>query len=141
MYVMQKGGEQGTLLFDFGREYALDEMYVWNFNCPNDYRVLWWSGGTPSGLRDVAIETSVDGSKWTPLKDGAYPFRLAKATGKQWMPATNLDDGKNSPIRFGGIKARYVRLIPEPTVGVGNWGGTRFGLSEVRFTYIKEGGE
>ena len=66
-----------------------------------------------------------------------YPFRLARASGKQWMPASNLDDGQNSPIRFHGVKARYVRLKPDPTIGVGDWGGKRFGLSEVRFTYEK----
>ncbi len=72
------------------------------------------------------------------LETDGYPFRLAKATGKQWMTATNLDDGKNSPIRFHSAKARYVRLIADPTVGVGTWGGNKFSLSEVRFTYLNE---
>jgi hypothetical protein len=89
-------------------------------------------------MRDVAIEYSNDGEKWTALKAGNYPFRLAIASGEQWMPATNLDDGKHSPIQFDGIRARYVRLRPNPEVGVGNWGGRGFGLSEVKFTYLPD---
>jgi len=135
LYAMDKGGKEGTLIFDFGKEYKLDEMYIWNYNSPNKYRVLWWTGGPACGMRDVTIEYSENGKKWEELKSEGYPFRLAKATGKQWMPATNLDDGKSSPISFNGVKARYVRLAPNAAVGKGNWGGNKFGLSEVRFTY------
>ncbi|MDH4203501.1 MAG: discoidin domain-containing protein [Phycisphaerae bacterium] len=137
MFQMNKGGKDSMLVFDFGKVYSLDEMWVWNYNCPDNFRVLWWVGGLASGMRDVTIEYSEDGNQWTPLKSGDFPFRLARATGTPWMPATNLDDGKNSPVRFNGIKARYVRLTANPEVGVGNWGGTGFGLSEVRFTCIK----
>ena len=137
MFQMDKGGKGSMLVFDFGKAYLLDEMWVWNYNCPDDYRVLWWVGGTACGMRDVTIEYSEDGQKWNLLKTEGYPFRLAKATGKQWMPATNLDDGKHSPIPFQGANARYVRLTANPTVGVGTWGGNKFSLSAVRFTYIK----
>jgi alpha-L-fucosidase 2 len=135
MFVMNEGGESSSLKFDFGDVYSLDEMWVWNYNCPDDYRVLWWNGGTACGMRDVVLEYSEDGQQWTPLTTEGYPFRLARATGKQWMPATNLDDGMNSPIRFNGVKARYVKLTANPTVGIGTWGGEGFGLSEVRFTH------
>lgn len=136
MYVVDKG-EKAETTFDLGAVYALDGMYVWNYNCPDDYRVLWWTGGTACGLRDVTIAYSEDGAKWTPLKTEGGPFRLARATGRQWMPATNLDNGKNSPIRFEGVKARYVKLKADPAIGKGNWGGSRFGLSEVKFTYLE----
>ncbi|MHC5119244.1 MAG: hypothetical protein ACYSOH_04400 [Planctomycetota bacterium] len=46
------------LVFDFAKVYSLDEMWVWNYNCPDDYRALGWSGGTASGMRDVTIEYS-----------------------------------------------------------------------------------
>lgn len=138
MYQMNKGGEDSALRFDFGHVYSLDEMWIWNYNCPDNYRVLGWNGGRACGLRDVTVEYSEDGENWKLLKGEGYPFRLAKATGKQWMPATNLDDGKNSPISFDGAKARYVRLTADPVVGVGNWGSQKFGLSEVRFTYLNK---
>lgn len=139
MYHMDSKGEDAVLVFDLGKTYTLDQMWVWNFNAPENYRIVdLWSGGLRSGMRDVAIEYSNDGEKWTALKDGQYPFRLAIASGKQWMPATNLDDGKQNPIRFDGVRARYVRLRPNPEVGVGNWGGQGFGLSEVKFTYLPD---
>jgi len=136
MFSVDKG-ENAEFTFDLGSVYLLDEMWIWNFNCPDNYRVLWWVGGTACGMRDVTVEYSGNGKQWTSLKTEGHPFRLARATGKQWMSATNLDDGKNSPIRFHGVRARYVRLKANPTVGIGNWGGPRFGLSEVRFTYLK----
>jgi len=137
LYAVEKGAN-AELSFDLGAVYKLDEMWIWNFNCPDNYRVLWWVGGTACGMRDVTIEYSMDGNQWTRLETDGYPFRLAKATGEMWMPAGNLDDGKNSPIRFHGVKARYVRLTANPAVGAGNWGGPRFGLSEVRFTYLDD---
>ncbi len=127
-------GKDAWLQFDFGSVSALDEMWVWNYNCPADYRVLWWNGGRANGLRDVRIEYSEAGENWVELETAGHPFRLAQATGKQWMPAGNLDDGRNSPIRFEGARARYVKVIPDPEVGVGNWGGPGFGVSQVRFT-------
>ncbi len=122
------------LTIDFGSVQPVDEMYVWNYNAPNDFRVLGFSGGTRAGLRDVTIEYSEDGENWQELKTEGHPFRLAQATGEQWMPATNLDDGSNSPIRFHGAHARFVRIAPHADVGIGNWGAERFGLSQVRFT-------
>jgi hypothetical protein len=121
---------------DLGAVQALDEMWIWNYNCPDDYRVLWWNGGTSCGMRDVTLEYSADGETWEELKTDGYPFRLAKASGTPWMPATNLE-GTHHPIRFGGVKARYVKLAPNPAVGTGNWGGPHFGLSKVRFTHVK----
>ncbi len=142
MYHMDTTGDNAVLVFDLGKSYALDQMWVWNYNAPENYRVIAaWSGGVRSGMRDVAIEYSNDGENWTALKEGNYPFRLAIASGEQWMPATNLDDGAHSPIHFDGVRARYVRLRPHPEAGVGNWGGRGFGLSEVKFTYRPENGE
>jgi hypothetical protein len=135
MYSVDKG-EKAQITFDLRSVYALGEMFVWNYNCPDDYRVLWWTGGTACGLRDVTVDYSEDGKKWQVLKTEGYPFRLARATGEQWMPATNLDDGKRSPIRFDGAGARYVRMKADSATGTGNWGGPRFGLSEVKFTYL-----
>lgn len=137
LFVLEPDEDDGALWvqFDFGKVYALDEMYVWNYNCPPDYRVLWWNGGTAVGMRDVTIEYSEDGQQWEELTGEGHPFRLAQATGKQWMPASNLDDGKNSPINLHGVIARYVKVTPDPRVGVGNWGDERFGLGQVRFTY------
>ncbi|MBT3192763.1 MAG: hypothetical protein HN341_09440 [Verrucomicrobia bacterium] len=136
-YSRSGNGEDAWIQFDLGSIHDLDEMWVWNYNCPDNYRVLWWNGGTACGMRDVTIEYSEDGQTWTELSTEGYPFRLAKATGKQWMPATNLDDGAGSPICFEGARARYVRIAPDAATGVGNWGGEHIGLSQVRFTQLR----
>ena len=137
LYRTLKDGNNAAIRFDLGRVYALDEMWIWNYNCPDDnYRVLWWNGGTACGMRELRIEYSVDGRDWDELKTEGHPFRLAKASGRQWIPATNLENG--SPIRFNGVLARFVKLIPDPEIGVGNWGGEHFGLSQVRFSHVAQ---
>lgn len=123
-----------SITFDFGSVQPVGNMWFWNYNAPDDYRVLWWSGGSALGFRDVIITHSRDAVRWKELKTEGYPFRFARASGKQWMPASNLDDGHHSPVRFHGVKARYVKLAPNPEIGTGNWGGAHFGLSQVRFT-------
>ena len=134
LYSTLGDSENAWIRFDLGAVCTLDEMWIWNYNCPDDnYRVLWWNGGTACGMRDVTVEYSADGEAWEELRTDGYPFRLAKASGKPWMSATNLD-GTHRPIRFGGIKTRYVKLTANSVVGTGNWGGKNFGLSQVRFT-------
>ncbi len=114
LFLMEPGDDGGWIRFDLGAVQAVDELWVWNYNCPDDYRVLWWNGGTAQGMRDIKIEYSEDGEQWQELRTEGHPFRLARATGRQWMPASNLDDGRHSPIRFHGARARYVRLTPDP---------------------------
>lgn len=133
-YAVPMCEERTWIQFDLGALRSLGEMWVWNFNAPDDYRVLWWNGGTAVGMRDVTIDYSEDGERWTELRTNGFPFRLAKATGRQWMAATNLDDGSHTPVRFHGARARYVRITPAAETGVGNWGAEKVGLGQVRFT-------
>ncbi len=126
-------GVHNTITFDFGAVYALGYMLVWNFN-QKKY--------TGAGLRDTKIFYSVDQNDWTELKGKGYPYRFARAAGSDTQEATNLDDGQNSPVDFNGICARYVKLVPHPDQGVGNWGDYiekqhRYGLSQVRFYAYK----
>ena len=129
-------GEKAWVQIDLGQPYPLDEMYIWNMNQQNN---------TGRGFKNVKIEYSTDGDVWQTLEpeegmtfaeEGAegYPFQLAQATGEDAMAATNLNDGSNTPVRFGGVKARYVKITAHPEVGVGSWGDVYFGLSEVRIT-------
>ena len=89
----------------------------------------------------MKIQYKVDeDDQWTELRGegsdpgSAYPYRLAQASGQPGQPATNLDDGQNSPIRFENKVARYVRITADPVPGQGTWGDVYYGLSEVRFT-------
>lgn len=122
------------LTFDLKQVYNLKELYVWNFNLPSYL---------DRGLKNIAIEYSSDNSEWFPVPapsnpgyeaDSSYPFQFARATGVSALSATNLNDGMHTPVNLSGIQARYVRFVISKTVGVGNWGATSFGLSEVLFT-------
>lgn len=132
-------GENAWIQFDLGKVCKLDEMWIWNLNQQNN---------VGRGLKNVKIQYTADGVTWYDLEpeegmsfsdspDG-YPFQLAQSSGENGSSATNLNDGKNSPVRFGGAEARYVKVTAHPQAGVGSWGDIYFGLSEVRFTqYLK----
>ncbi len=73
------------------------------------------------GLKDVAVETSLDGAAWTALGD--FTFNQGdSAAGYQ----------ANTSIDFQGAVARYVRLTVKSSYGSSGM----YGLSEVRFLYI-----
>ncbi|MCI8360542.1 MAG: hypothetical protein HFE86_04290, partial [Clostridiales bacterium] len=128
-------GDKAWVQIDLGQSYELDEMWIWNMN---------QSGNIGRGLKNVKIEYTADGKSWQTLEPevsmtfadspAGYPFQFAQASGQNGMPATNLNDGKNTPVRFGGAEARYVKITAHPDAGTGSWGDIYYGLSEVRFT-------
>src|SRR5690606_14048312 len=56
------------ILYDFNKPFALGQMRLWNTNDP-----VWLT----AGMRDVAIDVSMDGSTWTHVGD----FVLEQGTG------------------------------------------------------------
>lgn len=120
--------EPPSLTVDLGGTYPLQAMEIWNYN---------EKGKESRGIKNVQIFHSLDGENWTELKGTGYPFELAKGTGSEDLPATNLNDEEHTPILFDGIQAKFVKLIPR--LEEGNWGAEEqgkllYGLSEVRFT-------
>jgi hypothetical protein len=118
-----------TLIFDLDGTYPLSEMWVWNYN---------EKANTGAGIKNAKIYHSFDCATWTELKSEGYPYQFSQANGLEGQAATNLNDGMNSPVLFGGIMARYVKLEVTGSAGVGTWGGynafeNRFGISKVRF--------
>jgi len=124
-----------SVTFDLGSAYSVKQMYIWNFN---------QSGNINKGMKNVKIQYSLNKTEWTNVANPQqtaytvnpdYPFQLAQATGNGNMPASNLNDGNNSPVAING-DARYVRIIAAQlgSSGEGNWGGNAMGLSEVLFT-------
>jgi hypothetical protein len=108
------GDELLYIQYEFDRVYKLHEMQVWNYNVVFE-AVLGF------GLKDVAIEYSVDGEEWTVLGDA----ELAQATAQS-------DYVANAVVDFGDVPARRVRL----TVNSGHGMMGQYGLSEVRFMFI-----
>jgi len=114
MWVTVPGQTDVYIEYAFDQVYKLHEMMVWNYNVQFELMLGF-------GLKDVTIETSVNGTDWTVLGD----YELAQATAKATYEA-------NTTIALDGLAAQYVRVNVHN--GYGPLG--QFGLSEVRFMYI-----
>lgn len=115
--------------FDFGSVIRLGYLCIWNLNQTDGYG---------SGLKRVKIFYSYDNEEYFEFKGAGYPYVFAPANGKPGLKATNLEDGKHSPVDFAGLSARYIKLVPDIESGEGCHGKyiegqTRYGLSQVRF--------
>ncbi|MGF7142654.1 hypothetical protein HNQ56_001072 [Anaerotaenia torta] len=120
--------------FDFGSVIRLGWMCIWNLN---------QTDGFGAGLKRVKIFYSYDNEEYLEFQGPGYPYIFAAADGKPGRQATNLDDGKHSPVDFGGLSARYIKIVPDIESGEGCHGAyiegqTRFGLSQVRFFLYHE---
>ena len=97
------------IMYDLNQVYKLTTTHIWNTNDPAH---LEW------GLRDIQLHHSKDGQAW----DDAGVFTLEQGTG------SSLYEGFEGPD-LQGIQARYVLLT-----AIDNYGGSCYGLSEVRFS-------
>ncbi|MHC4118369.1 MAG: discoidin domain-containing protein [Planctomycetota bacterium] len=102
--------------YEFDRVRKLHEMLVWNYNSSVEPAVGF-------GIREAAIEYSVDGIDWSVL---GTTHEFARGPGAPGYAS-------NTTVDFGGVAARYVRVTANS-----NWGGIvqQVGLSEVRFLAI-----
>ena len=98
--------------YEFDNIYKLHEMWIWNFNDVFNYDY---------GIKNASIVYSTNGTDWIPL--GSYEF--AEAEGQD-------DYAHETTIDMSNVVAKYVRINASTTWG----GGSRYGLSEVRFYYI-----
>ncbi len=106
------------ILFEFNKIYKLNQMWVWNYNAESLLSLY--------GLKEVALEHSIDGSDWTKM-DNVTEFAAA--------PGTD-DYAHNITVDFNDAPAKYVRIT-----AIGNQGGNvgffnQYGLSEVKFFYV-----
>ncbi len=101
--------------YQFDKVYKLYELKVWNSNQLVE-AALGYSA------KKVTIETSPDGTAWTPV---ANVPEFTKATGAAGYAA-------NTTVPLGGVLAKYVKLTINST-----WSGVQVtGLSEVQFSYV-----
>jgi len=101
-------GNSHWIMYDLGYEYELGASHFWNYNV---------SGETLNGMKNIAIDYSIDGVTWNELET----FELPEAT------AMSSYEGESGP-HFSNHKCRYILLT-----GLDSWGGSCVGLSEVRF--------
>jgi hypothetical protein len=113
---LSAGVQPNWIQYQFTRVYKVDKLQVWNSN-----QLI--EGFLGFGAKDVTIETSVDGTTWTPV---ANVPQFNRAPGAP-------DYAANTTISLDGVEAKYVKL----TINT-NWGGVAppTGLAEVRFSYV-----
>ncbi len=101
--------------YEFDRVYRLHDLQVWNSNGEVESFVGF-------GAKGVTVETSTDGTTWTPV---ANVPEFSQAPGTPGYAA-------NTIVNLGDVEAKFVRL----TINT-NWGGRSpvTGLSEVWFSY------
>src|SRR5688572_26384961 len=95
------------IMYDFGKIYELGQMTIWNSNDPGH---LDW------GMRDVAIDYSIDGEIWLHAGD----FTFSQASG------LSTYEGEEGP-HLDNVEGRYLLIT-----GLNNYGGECYGLSEMR---------
>ncbi len=105
-------GAPNWIQYEFDKTYKLHELWVWNSNQMIESFIGF-------GAKKVTIETSADGTTWTPV---ANVPEFAQASGLAGY-------AHNTPVSLGGVVAKYVKLtINTP------WGfAPQTGLAEVRF--------
>jgi hypothetical protein len=113
MWLSKKGLSPVWIQYEFDGVYKLYQMWVWNSNQAVEQVVGF-------GAKDVAIETSLDGTTWTAL---ANVPEFAQAPG-------DPNYVHNTTVEFSGVQAKFVKLTIKT-----NWadGTKQAGLSEVRF--------
>jgi hypothetical protein len=113
---LSAGVQPNWIQYEFDQVYKLYELKVWNSNQLIESFLGF-------GAKNVTIETSADGTTWTPVADVPEFNRAAGAP----------DYAANTTVSLGGAEAKYVKL----TIN-GNWGGVapQTGLAEVQFSYV-----
>lgn len=100
-------GVSHWIRYDLGQVRTIYDLTFWNMNHP-EY--------ITSGIRNVIVEYSNNGSNWTMLDT----FTIPKASGSGFYEGINGPD-------LDGVNARYVLMT-----AVDNYGGGCYGLSEIR---------
>lgn len=110
-------GDKTSIVIDLGKKESIGEMYIWNYN---DIQHLDY------GIKNVIVDYSEDGSSYNHL--GVYTLGQCNNYDNN-VHGGNIAvevNGERS-VDFKGVTGRYVRITP-----IDNYGGARYGLSEVR---------
>ncbi len=100
-------GMSHWIMYDFGQQYSLHDMTIWNMNHP-EY--------VDAGLKNIVIEYSNNGTSWN----------LADTITLPRAPTSGLYEGA-AGIDLNGQNGRYLLIT-----ALNNHGGGCYGLSEIR---------
>ena len=120
MWQTNLGVNQASLVFEFDRKYAVDDVAIWNYNFGNPAE---FQSTILRGVKDFRLSASEDGVTYTTVLEA----RLAMGTG-QPLAAQSFDTA--------GATARFVRLEILNNYGQGTYAERDWnsGLSEVQFS-------
>ena len=112
---LSTAAQPNWIQYEFDQVYKLHDLQVWNSNGEVESFIGF-------GAKGVTVETSIDGTTWTPVA-GVPEF--SQAPGAAGYAA-------NTTVNLGDADAKFVKLTINTT-----WGGQSnvTGLSEVRFSY------
>ncbi len=112
---LSAGAQPNWIQYEFDQVRKLHDLQVWNSNGEVESFIGF-------GAKAVTVETSTDGTTWTPV---ANVPEFSQAPGAPGYAA-------NTTVNLGDAEAKFVRLTINTT-----WGGKSnvTGLSEVRFSY------
>ena len=105
---MTNEASTGTLVFDFGSVFSIENTQIWNYGpgcCGNE-----------RSTKDMVIESSVDGINYDII--GSYVLS---------QPIT--DPFGSDTVGLGGLNARFIKFDLNSTYGPSQY----IGLSEVQF--------
>jgi len=108
-------GNQHWILYDFGYEYVIDSVFIWNYN-------VW--GKTDFGVKDIRIDYSTDKTNW--INAGTYTIEQSPGSWKyQGVSGPTLDH----------IQVRYLLVT-----ALNNWSddASCAGISEIKFNISEE---
>ncbi|MFC1781127.1 LamG-like jellyroll fold domain-containing protein [Planctomycetota bacterium] len=105
--------------YEFDQAYNISGMYIWNYNEAHFGHLSFYS---LHGIKDVAIEHSVDGENWEAL--GVTMLEAA--------PGTNACTAIRIPLTEAPVNAMYIRIKAKSNHGGGGF-FNKYGLSEVIF--------
>ena len=108
-------GVPAWLEFDLGATYKLDSLVVWNQNQLIE-AILGF------GAKDVVVETSTDGTTWSPVEGATL---INQGPGAEGYAA-------NTTLDMGGVTASHVRI----TISSGHGFIGQVGLAEVQILFI-----
>lgn len=120
MWQTNLGVNQASLVFEFDRKYAVDDIAIWNYNFGNPAE---FQSTILRGVKDFRLSASEDGVTYTTVLEA----RLAMGTG-QPLAAQSFDTDV--------ARARFVRLDILNNYGQGTYAERDWnsGLSEVQFS-------
>lgn len=134
MWYSTESAADSLLVLDLDGNYPVSSITLWNYNA---------AGATGNGIKNFRVYYSVTDpyslKQAQTDSNGNYVNDTIDWSGGNWkqiggtytLPQASGQDGMASSLTvdLGGIHAQFLKILPTE-----NWGGTGFGLSEVRVT-------